>query len=260
MNFIDNNINMDNLKIGKLNKISGNIILGKNINIGNNCIINGDITIGDNCTIGDGVILKNNIIIGINNHIGDNCSIGVKPTADKCFHKDNATKVIIGNNNIIEMNTIIYSNVDDNNFTTIGSDNTILANVIIQHDNKIGNNVTISDKCSISGYTTIFDNVVIGLGTTIHQYSTIGAFAMTGMGSIVTKDIFPFVIAIGSPIKYHTLNIIGLKRNDFFINIDEINNYFSNNTIGMNIEKYINEFNLSSRRKQLTISKGDLCE
>lgn len=47
--------------------------------------------------------------------------------------------------------------------------------------------VTIGDDCWIGGNTTIMPNVTIGKGCTI------------GAGSVVTRDVPPFSVAVGSP-------------------------------------------------------------
>ncbi len=38
---------------------------------------------------------------------------------------------------------------------------------------------------------------------------------MIGMGSIITKDVPPFIKGMGSPFRYRGINAIGMSRNGF---------------------------------------------
>jgi UDP-N-acetylglucosamine acyltransferase len=49
----------------------------------------------------------------------------------------------------------------------------------------------------------------------VHQFCKIGAHVITGGGTIVFKDIPPYVMASGAPAQPHGLNSEGLKRRGF---------------------------------------------
>ena len=246
-----------NCEIGKNSSIKGNVKIKNNVKIGDNCIIQGKINIGKKNSFGNGVIIQNNVDIGKNNIIEHNCCLGIKPVAGRDFKNEIPTYLKIGDNNVFETNVLVYSNILENSLTSIGNHNSILSNVTIHHDCKVHNNVSISDNCSISGHINIFDNVVIGTGSVFHQFSTIGAFSMIGMGSSVSKDIPPFITVFGNKIKFHKINKIGLERNNFINEYENIIKYYNSNgtKIGDKIKKYINEFLKYSKRDKVHIRK-----
>jgi UDP-N-acetylglucosamine acyltransferase len=49
----------------------------------------------------------------------------------------------------------------------------------------------------------------------IHQFCSMGPHSMAGGGSIILRDIPPFVICNGNPVEPHGINTEGLKRRGF---------------------------------------------
>jgi UDP-N-acetylglucosamine acyltransferase len=49
----------------------------------------------------------------------------------------------------------------------------------------------------------------------VHQFARIGCYSFVGGGSRVPKDVPPYVIAVGSPMKLYGLNKVGLERSGF---------------------------------------------
>ena len=47
------------------------------------------------------------------------------------------------------------------------------------------------------------------------DFGRIGAHAFCGMGSVINKDVPPYVMVNGQPVKPHGINSEGLKRRDF---------------------------------------------
>ena len=104
----------------------------------------------------------------------------------------------------------------------------IMAYNHISHDTCLHNNVILANNIQIGGHTTIHEFANIGLSSVIHQRSTIGSYAMVGMGTIVTKDIPPFVTVVGTPAKEASkLNEWGLKRYLLGDYIENITNYYN---------------------------------
>lgn len=77
--------------------------------------------------------------------------------------------------------------------------------VIINPTAKIGKNVSLSQFLSIGSNkgkaATIEDNVYIGPSVCLIEDVTIGHDSQIGAGSVVTKDIPPFSVAVGNPAK-----------------------------------------------------------
>lgn len=170
--------------------------------------------------IGRGTRLISHVIIEGETEIGENCvfspfaSIGSSPQDLK--YKGEATKLIIGNNNIIrEYVTINRASVGGDEITAVGSDNYLMAYVHIAHNCKVGNHVIMANAATLAGHVIVEDFTIIGGLAAVHQYTRIGQYAMIGGLSGVVQDIPPYMIAAGSRAKLFGPNTIGLKRHGF---------------------------------------------
>ncbi len=59
------------------------------------------------------------------------------------------------------------------------------------------------------------DYAILGGFTLVHQFCKIGSHVITAVGSVVFKDIPPYVTAAGYDAKPHGINAEGLKRRGF---------------------------------------------
>jgi UDP-N-acetylglucosamine acyltransferase len=84
--------------------------------------------------------------------------------------------------------------------------------VHIAHDCVIGNNVILSNVVQLAGHVTIEDKAIISGLCAVHQFARIGRHSFIGGCSRVSKDIPPFLKAVGNPVKLYGLNTIGLQR------------------------------------------------
>ena len=189
-----------NTKIEKSAIIGKNVKLGKNNYIGHNTIIKGDVAIGDDNYIGS------NVIIGeLPQHSFNKYEFQLE------YNNMKNPKILIGSNNVIREFSTVHQPM--NELTAIKDNCYIMSYNHVPHDAMIENNVILANNIQIGGHVHIHDNVNIGLSSTIHQFSTIGAFSMIGMGSLITKDILPFTVVIGSPAAYaEKINEIGMLK------------------------------------------------
>jgi acetyltransferase-like isoleucine patch superfamily enzyme len=154
-------------------------------------------------SIGDRAVIRSGTVIYLASQIGDDFETG--------------HNVIVREENVIGNNVKIWSNT------------------IIDYRCKIGNNVKIHSQCYVAQLTTIEDDAFlapgvmvanekyptgvfskeringptikkgakIGINATILPGVTIGEGAIIGAGSVVTKDVPPYVIAHGVPARIY---------------------------------------------------------
>jgi UDP-N-acetylglucosamine acyltransferase len=190
--------------------------IGNNVTIGPYSVIGTGVSIGQDTVIGNSVTITGNTSIGLNNKIFHSSSIGEAPQDKKYNNED--TKLIIGNNNTIrEFCTINRGTTQDKGETIIGDDNWIMAYVHIAHDCIIKNNCILANASNIAGHVEIDDFAILGGFTGVHQFCKIGSHVITAVGTVVYKDIPPYIIAAGndSHTRPNGINIEGLKRRGF---------------------------------------------
>jgi UDP-N-acetylglucosamine acyltransferase len=188
--------------------------IGNDVSIGPYSVIGADVEIGDACTIESHVVISGPTKIGKNNHIYQFASVGADPQ-DKKYHGE-PTELEIGDNNLIrESCTINRGTVQGGNITKIGNNNWIMAYVHIAHDCIIGNDNIFANNASLAGHVIIDDQVVLGGFTLISQFNYLGSHSFTAMGSVVSRNIPPYVLVSGHMAKPVGINVEGLKRRDF---------------------------------------------
>ena len=188
--------------------------LADDVEIGPYSIIGEHVRIGAGTTVGAYAVITGHTTIGAHNRIFHFVSLGEAPQDKK--YAGEPTRLDIGDHNVIrEFCTFNIGTVQDRGVTTIGSHNWIMAYVHIAHDCIVGDRAIFANNASLAGHAEIGDWVILGGFTGVHQFCKIGAHVMTGISSVVFKDIPPFVMASGQPAAPHGLNSEGLKRRGF---------------------------------------------
>jgi UDP-N-acetylglucosamine acyltransferase len=188
--------------------------LADDVEIGPYTIIGEHVEIGAGTTVGAHAVITGHTKIGAHNQIFHFVSLGEAPQDKK--YAGEPTRLEIGDYNVIrEFCTFNTGTVQDRGVTTIGSHNWIMAYVHIAHDCVVGDRTIFANNASLAGHVEIGDWAILGGFTGVHQFCKIGAHVMTGVSSVVFKDIPPFIMASGHPATPHGLNSEGLKRRAF---------------------------------------------
>jgi len=188
--------------------------LDSSVEIGAYSIIGANVKIDAFTRVGSHVVINGPTNIGKHNHIFQFCSLGEAPQ-DKKYNGEPTMLEIGDNNTIREFCTFNRGTVQDKNITKIGSNNWIMAYVHIAHDCQIGNHTILANNSSLAGHVDIHDYAILGGFTLIHQFCKIGSYVITAVGSVVFKDIPPYVMAAGYDAKPNGINAEGLKRHQF---------------------------------------------
>ncbi|MDA1339075.1 MAG: acyl-ACP--UDP-N-acetylglucosamine O-acyltransferase [Proteobacteria bacterium] len=188
--------------------------LSDKVEIGPYSIIGKHVEIGEGSVIGNHVTITGHTKIGKANKIFHYCSLGETPQ-DKKYNNEPTSLVIGDRNTIREFCTFNCGTAQDKKVTTIGNDNWIMAYVHIAHDCELGNNLILANNSSLAGHVEIDDYAILGGFTLVHQFCKIGSHSITAVGSVIFKDVPPFIIAAGYNAKPNGINSEGLKRRDF---------------------------------------------
>jgi UDP-N-acetylglucosamine acyltransferase len=187
--------------------------------IARNVVIEPFTTIHANVEIGSGTWIGSNVTIMEGARIGENCRIFpgavISAIPQDLKFNDEETTVEIGNNVTIRECVTINRGTSDRHKTVIGDNCLVMAYCHIAHDCIVGNNCIFSNNSTLAGHVTIGDNVVLAGMVAVHQFASVGNHAFVTGGSLVRKDVPPFVKAAREPLSYVGINSIGLRRRGF---------------------------------------------
>ncbi|RKD91767.1 acyl-ACP--UDP-N-acetylglucosamine O-acyltransferase [Mangrovibacterium diazotrophicum] len=187
--------------------------------VADNVVIEPFVTVDKDVVIGEGTRIGSNVTILPGTRIGKNCRIfpgaviGAAPQDLK--FKGEYTTVEIGDNTTIRECVTVNRGTIARGKTVIGSNCLIMAYVHVAHDCIVGNNVILVNSTQLAGEVTVDDWAIIGGMTAVHQFVHIGTHVMISGGSLVRKDVPPFIKAGREPLSYVGINSIGLRRRNF---------------------------------------------
>jgi UDP-N-acetylglucosamine acyltransferase len=199
--------------------------------IAQNVVIEPFSTISNNVEIGEGSWIGPNVTIMEGARIGKNCSIfpGAVISAipqDLKFNGEDTTAEI-GDNTTIRECVTINRGTTNRMKTQIGSNCLIMAYSHVAHDCFVGDNCIFSNNSTLAGHINIGNHVILAGMTAVHQFVTIGDHAFIAGGSLVRKDVPPYVKAAREPLSYVGINSVGLRRRGFVAEkITEIQNIY----------------------------------
>ncbi|PTN07320.1 acyl-ACP--UDP-N-acetylglucosamine O-acyltransferase [Mangrovibacterium marinum] len=201
--------------------------------VADNVVIEPFVTVDKDVIIGEGTRIGSNVTILPGTRIGKNCRIfpgaviGAVPQDLK--FKGEYTTVEIGDNTTIRECVTVNRGTTARGKTVIGSNCLIMAYVHVAHDCLVGNHVILVNSTQLAGEVTVDDWAIIGGMSAVHQFVHIGTHVMISGGSLVRKDVPPFVKAGREPLSYVGINSIGLRRrafnNDQIRDVQEIYRY-----------------------------------
>jgi UDP-N-acetylglucosamine acyltransferase len=197
-------------------RIHPTAIVSPDADIGANVEIGAFAIIGEGCTVGDGSVisaratLERNVTTGPEVQVGIGSILGGAPQDLKYAGEE--TTVEVGEGTVIREYVTINRGTSHSFKTTVGSNCLLMSYVHIAHDCNVGNNVILSNVVQLAGHVTIEDKAIISGVSAVHQFARIGRQSFIGGFSRVSKDIPPFLKAVGNPVKLYGLNTIGLQR------------------------------------------------
>jgi UDP-N-acetylglucosamine acyltransferase len=193
--------------------ISPDAKIAKGVEIGPFAIIGQGCELSEGCVIAARATLERNVKLAPNVKVGMGTILGGAPQDLKFGGEE--TTVEIGEGTTIREYSTISRGTTQSFKTTVGRDCLLMSYVHLGHDCQVGNGVILSNVVQLSGHVIVEDKAIISGLTAVHQFVRIGRHSFIGGCSRVTKDIPPFLKAVGNPVKLYGLNSIGLQRHGF---------------------------------------------
>lgn len=199
--------------MSELSSIHPDARIGANVEVGPFSSIAADVEIGEGTWIGPNVTIMDGARIGKNCKIFPGAVISAIPQ-DLKYDGENST-VEIGDHTIIRECVTVNRGTKDKMTTKVGNYCLLMAYVHVAHDVIMGDHCIIANTANIAGHVVIEDWVVIEGVVAIQQFVRIGQHSFIAGGSLVRKNVPPFVKAAREPLSYVGVNTVGLRRRGF---------------------------------------------
>jgi UDP-N-acetylglucosamine acyltransferase len=188
--------------------------IAADVEVGPFTVVGADVVIGAGTWIGPHVVITGPTRIGADNKIFQFASLGSAPQDKK--YKGEPTRLEIGDRNVFrESGTVNRGTTHDKGVTRIGNDNLLMAYSHVAHDCSLGDQIVMANCSTLGGHVEIGDWVIMGGLSAVHQFTKVGAHAFIAHNGAVTRDVPPYVMAVGRPAEPHSVNAEGLKRRGF---------------------------------------------
>ena len=200
----------------KGSRIHPTAIISEDAEIDENVEIGAFAIVGDGCSVGAGSViapratLERNVTLGRGVKVGIGTVLGGAPQDLKYAGEE--TTVEVDDGTVIREYVTVNRGTAHSFKTTVGKNCLLMSYVHIGHDCRIGDSVILSNVVQLAGHVAIEDKAIISGMSAVHQFARIGRHSFIGGMSRVSKDIPPFLKAVGNPVKLYGLNTIGLQR------------------------------------------------
>ena len=194
-------------------------IIHKEANLADDVEVGPFSIINEGAVIGTGTQINSHVLIDTRTIIGENCKIhhgavlGTLPQ-DLKFEGEK-THLTIGDETVIREYATLNRGTSYRKKTVVGKNCFIMAYAHIAHDCLLGDHVILANSVNLAGHIEIGDYAIIGGVVPVHQFVKIGAHSIVGGGFRVQKDVCPYALVAGYPLKTVGLNRIGLQRRGF---------------------------------------------
>ena len=188
--------------------------LAADVEVGPFAVIGPAVRIGARTIVGPHAVITGDTAIGTDNRVFQFASIGDAPQDLK--YKGEPTRLEIGDRNVFrECCTVNRGTAQGGGVTRIGDDNLLMTGAHVAHDCQVGSHIVMANCAALGGHVHLGDWVIMGGYAGVHQFCKVGAHAFLGNNTAVTRDVPPYVMAVGQPAKPHSINSEGLKRRGF---------------------------------------------
>jgi len=193
--------------------ISPRATLGERVDVGPFVIVGDGCEVGDDCQLHARATLEQDVKLGKGVKVGIGSVLGGPPQDLK--YAGEQTTVEIGEGTVIREYVTVNRGTSQSFKTTVGTRCLLMSYVHLAHDCHLGNGVILGNAVQLAGHVIIEDRATLSGLSGVHQFVRIGRHAFIGGCTRVSKDVPPFLKAVGNPVHLYGLNSVGLQRSGF---------------------------------------------
>ena len=188
--------------------------LAAGVTVGAFSIIGPSVTLAEGVAIDHHVVVRGRTSVGPRTRISAFSTIGGDP--QDLSYRGEDTGIEIGSDCVLRENsTVNRGTTRGRGVTSIGPHCFLMTGSHVAHDCVVGEHVILTNNALLGGHSMIGDYAIFGGGAAVQQRTRVGAHSFIGGLSGVTRDIVPFVMALGQRARLAGINVRGLKRRGF---------------------------------------------
>jgi UDP-N-acetylglucosamine acyltransferase len=172
-----------------------------------------DVVIGQNCWIGPNTTIMDGARVGDRVRVFPGAVVSAVPQDLK--YKGEPTLTFIGHDTTIRECATINRGTLDRQETRVGAHCLLMAYSHVAHDCLVGDHVILANLATLAGHIRIHDWAILEGMVAVQQFITVGEHTFIGGGSLVRKDVPPYVKCAKEPLSFAGVNVIGLRRRGF---------------------------------------------
>jgi UDP-N-acetylglucosamine acyltransferase len=185
-------------------------ILEDGVRVGAHAVIENHTSIGAGTWIGPHAVVEEWAALGRDCRVHPGAVLGGVPQ-DRHF-KGERSHLRIGDRVTLREYVSVNRATGEDAQTVIGDDTQMLAYSHAGHNCQIGRGVLITNFTQLSGHVVVEDRVVFSGMAGVIQFARIGTLAMVAGLARVRKDVPPYMLVEGDPLRIVTINRVGLRR------------------------------------------------
>ena len=178
--------------------------------IGPYCVIQGPVRIGPDTRLIAHVFVGGQVEIAPRVEIFPFAVVGTR-TQDLKW-RGGQGRVVIGAGTVLREYVTVHAPTQEDGLTAVGERCLLMAGAHVAHDCRVGDGVIMANSSALAGHVTVESQAILGGLCGVHQYARLGRLCIVGACSKVTKDVPPFMMADGHPLRIIGLNRVGLQR------------------------------------------------
>ncbi len=188
--------------------------LGEGTSVGAFSVVEAKVTTGRNCKIHDHAIIRDYSTLGDEVQVHPFAVIGGDP--QHLRYQGEPTTVVIGNRVTLRESVTVHKGTSFGNKTTVIGDGCLLmAYSHVAHDCVVGDGCILANSVQLAGHVTLGKSVTIGGVSAVTQFCSVGDYCFIGGGSLLRKDLPPYLSGKGNDFSVQGVNMVGLERNGF---------------------------------------------
>lgn len=188
--------------------------IGDGTRIGAYAMVDPKVVIGKNCVIHNHAVIRDHTTLGDEVQVHPFAVVGGDPQHLK--YKGEPTTAVIGNRVTLRESVTIHRGTAFGNGTTVVHDGVyLMAYCHVAHDCIVGPGCILANTVQLAGHVTLGKSVTIGGVSAVTQFCSVGDFAFIGGGSLLRKDLPPYLSGKGTDFNVQSVNVVGLERQGF---------------------------------------------